>query len=455
MAISQVFAALAGYALLKLFMFWEKLSAPWPERVALSYVTGMGAIALYMAALSSLGIGYSVRVIYGPWLILIVISVLWRRGGRKTSSTVKLPYSVSEKLMFAAVVFEVFHSFFRALIKPIESFDSVASFAIKARVFFFYKGIPHDFFHDIAQRFPHPGYPLMIPLQETFVFLSMGSFNDLLVKTIFPAHFLALLVLFYFGIKDTMGRRCAVVFTFILAGINELNRFSTMGYSDVHFALYVSIGFIYWFRYMTSQDRNRTVLLWLSGVFTAFAIFTKDIGIALPFIYALMAIVRAKKGSSKAFRDYAGFLAAAFLVISPWIALKLSQHSLFPALTGAFPLLPAKGYLSNIWPIIYEFQTNVFGIKRWNLLWIVFLILFILNYRWSFKKDSVYITVFLTSMFGLMFLFYLIAGQSYFGSGRYYAFGLRSGMGRHLLCFAPVAIFWLSYLFEKMCDEKT
>jgi len=246
---SQIFATLFGGSILILFSYnrdTRKISIM--EKIMLSYAIGMGAIPIYMLLLYLAGLAFTPFTIYLPLfacMVPIYTYRLLRDTGKERLSFSGIKFSKLNILFLIGILFEVFHSFFRALIRPIESFDSVASFAIKAKVFFLAKGIPQDFFQNLAGHFPHPRYPLMVPLQETFCFLSMGSFNDLLVKALFPLHFLALIVLFYFSIKEIINRNIAFVFTFLLCSLNELNRFSATGFTDIHFSLYFSLaGFL-------------------------------------------------------------------------------------------------------------------------------------------------------------------------------------------------------------------
>lgn len=458
--ISQVFAVALGHVILSLFFKKDMDSTPLIEVLALSYVVGFGLIPLYMILLYLAGIGFSYRTLYAPILLFICIGyayLLYR--DRRISINLKYKKFDRMSLVFISLItFEIIHSFFRALIKPVESFDSVASFAIKAKIFFLAKCIPPDYFHNIATNFPHPYYPLMIPLQETFCFISMGSFNDMLVNIIFPMHFLALVILFYFNTKAVTSRMCALVFTFLIASLNELNRFSTMGYTDIHFALYVCIGFLYWYRYVTSKKEN-ALFFYIPAIFSAFAIFTKDTGYMVPALYLLLSVIyrREKKVVKEPFIMYIRYLAVTSLLILPWIYLRIK---LGPSQTFIKKDILDMGYFiclakERILPILYEFQANAFGLKKWNMLWPVFMTLFIINYRWSWKTPLKYITALIVSVFILYFLFYLGVDPLAFGRGRDYAFSLRSGMNRHLIHALPLIMFWLACLFKEMChDEK-
>jgi hypothetical protein len=89
------------------------------------------------------------------------------------------------------ISFEVLYVFFRTLIKPMESYDSIAIYALKSKIFYLEKIIPPDFFRNFASFVPHIEYPLLIPLAEAGLYTFLGSLNDLLVKMIFPLYYAA------------------------------------------------------------------------------------------------------------------------------------------------------------------------------------------------------------------------------------------------------------------------
>lgn len=456
---SQVFSTVLGYSLLSVFFFKDLRSLPFTERTALSYVIGMGIIPLYMSALYLVGAGFSFYTVYLPGAALIMAAYMRissKKADNPRAAVNRIKFSAFEKIITAFITFEAAGSFFRALMKPVESFDSVASFAIKAKIFFLTGGIPAGFFLSSPEQISHPQYPILVPLQEAFCFMSMGSPNDLLVNIIFPAHFLALLVLFYSSAKAVAGRRCALIFTFILSSANEISRFSSMGYTDVHFALYLSMAVIYWYRHTASGTHER-LFTFIAAVFSAFAIFTKSTGFILPFIFLLLFYLYygKKKGSASGLKPYVSYLALVIILTLPWLLIRIITNlgEIFVTANVFSPRYVAGSFIDRIVPVLYEFQANVFNPKKWNLLWPVFLILFAANYRWSLKTSLKYITIAITSIFLLYFLFYITVEESTFGSGSIYAQSLRDGMSRHLIHIVPLVLLWLAVIFKEE-DER-
>lgn len=458
--ISQIFAAFVGRSVITLFFRREIRSLPLFERAAVFYVLGAGFIPLYMLALHLAGAGFTINSVYIiPAIFCAVSEIITRSLDKKEPRANPAPaagrkmFSGFEYLFILFIIFEAAHSFFRAMIEPISSFDSVASFAVKSKVFFLSAGIPPDFFTNIGRYFPHPFYPMMTPLQETFSFIAMGSFNDLLVKIIYPAHFLALIILAYYALRSVTGRLEALIFTFLLCSMNELNRFSCVGYTDIHFAIYLSIGIIFFYRALVSGGRRNIMFFFISAVFAAFAMFTKDMGFIAPVICFLLLAMR--PGNIRAAKQsvliYLFYFAVMYLTISPWLILKSSagiqqefvQKSVFsPAqfVNMAFARLPA---------VLYELQTNIFGIKKWNILWPVFIVLYAANFKATMKTHVRYITWSILLIALAYLLFYITVDVSVYGTGPDYAQSLRAGMNRHLIHIVPLVIMWLAFIFRK------
>ena len=134
------------------------------------------------------------------------------------------------------ISFEVVYAFFRALVKPIEAYDAVAIYAIKSKIFYLAGAIPEEFFSRIAAIFPHPDYPLNIPLAQTLGYWSMGVLNDQLIKLIFPLFFVGILALLYFAVRRFAGRTYALVFAFLLASVPQFNAYAANAYLEVPLA---------------------------------------------------------------------------------------------------------------------------------------------------------------------------------------------------------------------------
>ncbi|MEA3305797.1 MAG: hypothetical protein U9R52_03170, partial [Candidatus Omnitrophota bacterium] len=102
------------------------------ERFALSYIIGLGAITLEMFLFSILNIKFSLFALLLPWLFIFIANIFVFRktapiddhsgkNRRKNSPRGQ----IFDIVLISGIAFQVLHAFFRALIKPMDSFDSI------------------------------------------------------------------------------------------------------------------------------------------------------------------------------------------------------------------------------------------------------------------------------------------------------------------------------------------
>jgi len=353
--------------------------------------------------------------------------------------------SFLEKFLICGISFEVIYAFFRALIKPIEAYDAIATYAIRSKIFYLGKSIPHDFFYNLSTLFPHPDYPLNIPLSEAFVYMFLGSLNDQLVKAIFPLFFVAILGILYFAVKRLSGRTSALICTFVLATVPQFNNFATNAYHDVPFAYYCFVGtlfLLYWFKETKSLG-----YLCISAVMTALAGWTKNEG----FVYCaanillLLIFLFVSRRSIKKKDVLSGvlYIGIVLLVLSPWLWVKLTAN-LVNSDVGSTTLgqLNVMKQAYKIWPIFYEFQRQIFGPKKWNLIWIIFIMSAIVYRKKLFDENQRYVTMSLMLVMSGYIFAYLIGRDDIWHM-------VGTTWSRMTMHFLPLTIYWLAILFSK------
>ncbi|MFA5085159.1 MAG: glycosyltransferase family 39 protein [Candidatus Omnitrophota bacterium] len=422
------------------------------EKLFVSYGLGFGFISLEMFIFHFFSLKFSLFSIMVWWIPLIAAVLLVaskrrksHRPGGKGAVTKKTPLSVLERFLICGISFEVIYAFFRALIKPIEAYDAIATYAIRSKIFYLAGSLPHDFFYNLSLLFPHPDYPLNIPLSETFVYLFLGGLNDQLVKVIFPIYFVAILGILYYAVKRLSGRAGALLFTFILATIPQFNHFATNAYHDVPFAYYCFTGtlfLLYWFKEPGSRG-----YLYISAVMTALAGWTKNEG----FVYCVANIILLsvflflnrrtikKRGLLNGFL-YVGIM---LLVLAPWLWVKFTAN-LVNSDVGSTSLEQLNIFKQSykIWPIFYEFQRQIFGPKKWNLIWIIFILSAIVYRKKLFDESRRYATISLILIVSGYIFAYLIGRDDIWHM-------VGTTWSRMAMHFLPLAVYWLALLFGK------
>ncbi len=425
--------------------FWEKIFA--------AYGLGIGFITLEMLSFYFLRIKFSIGLIIIPWVFLFLINsvIYFKKGGRAADEII--PGSggniVLNIFLLSGIMIETIYAFFRALVKPMESYDAVAIYAIKAKALYLAGSIPGNFFTGTINLFAHPDYPLNIPLCETFIYLFLGSLNDQLVKIIFPLYFAGLLGLLYFVIRRFAGRTYALLFTFLLAAIPQFNAYATNGYLDLPLAYYCFASAVFLFIWF--EDTSKAGLLFISAVMAGLAGWTKNEGLMYCIInislIAIFFVTNRKKGLVKRYFIYlSSYIFTIFAISLPWLWIKVSAHLVNSEinLSNLTPWYILSQY-RRVWPIIYEFQKQFLGPKKWNIIWMIFIFLLIVKFKKIFSKDIRYATLFIFFSFGGYVLIYMITSQDL-------AWHLSSTGSRFLIHFLPVVIYWMALLLKKDLD---
>ncbi|MCX5667106.1 MAG: glycosyltransferase family 39 protein [Candidatus Omnitrophica bacterium] len=457
-----------------------------PEALALSYGIGIAAVSIQMAIMPLCGMRFSVFSLMIWWVPLIAVTLLIGfknplslRGLRAKRSRTKqskkeiassfdkssgrspeqsrgasltkrfarndnAPLTLIERFFVLGISFEVLYAFFRTLIKPMESYDSIAIYALKSKIFYLDKMIPLNFFKSFANFVPHIEYPLLIPLAETQFYTFLGSLNDLLVKIIFPLYYAALLTIAYSVSGRFLNRKAALFFTFLLATIPQVTDFATNGYADIPFAFYCSVSFFYLYLWL---KQNENPHLALSFIFSIFAVWTKPEGLLFALIYAAVIITCMAKERRLRLIGVTYAVMSLCVVITyvlGWRAIGLAVNSDF---TGTQVSLASKiitGF-RRIPAILYEYQIQFFGPKKWNMIWMLFIAGFILGFKKIFSKEIFPVTLAILLVFsGYSIVYMLSSAPQGFG------WHLSTSGSRLFLHFVPMVVLWLALIFKEL-----
>jgi len=437
-------------------VLFQKYRMPLILAFAISYGFGMGAITLTMLLLHFCNIKFTGAMILTPWIIFGMASAVIFFRRRSDISTLKTPpLTVNKRLsrlasfLILGLAFEIFYVFFLAFIKPMESYDAVAMYAFKAKIFYLAQGIPSDFFHTLGLRLAHPDYPLSIPLGETFVYLFLGNVNDQLVKIIFPLYYSAVLVMLYFAIRRFGSASYALLFSFILATIPQFSAYAANGYLDVPLAYYCFASIIFLFFWF--EDTSKTRFLICSAIMVSLAGWTKNEGLVYGIINAAVLIVflfdhRTTHTPVKAVSSILIYVAIVAAISAPWLWVKVTGHlkNSDIDLSYAHPAILVRQY-HKIIPILYEFQKQCLGPKKWNILWIVALFLCITRPRKIFSEAMKYQSFYLILVICSYLFFYFVSHIeiNYFLSRTWSRFPLH---------FLPSVVYWMACIAKKDID---
>ncbi|MDP2912474.1 MAG: hypothetical protein Q8N91_00515 [Candidatus Omnitrophota bacterium] len=465
-----------GYSLLSIIFYGMPKGLPWAERIALSYGLGIGFFSLEMLIFFIMGKAFSIAALAAPGLVVIVtvsIALIVNNRFRRTrdegrgmfvdstpqTSIVHHPIihrdarSLTNRthlktFLISAIAIIIIYTGFRTMVKPIESYDAVGIHSLKSKIFFINRSIPPDFFTGIGRSaIPHPDYPLNIPLIETFLYVCIGSLNDQLVKVIFFLYFISILTILYYAIRRFADYNYALLFTFLLASISQFNSFATNAYLEVPLAYYCFASALYLILWI--EDRSRTSCLILSALMSGLAAWTKNEGLLYCVVYtaivsAYLAAKRRQTGAAKIFLLPAAYLMIIALISAPWFLVKWRY-----GLTNSDVSMPSSPVIfvlfKNLWkmgPMAYDFQKQIFGPKKWNIIWILALATFALKSKRAFGPVMKYITISILAVIAGYFAVYAVSRIDI-------RFLLRTTWSRFILHFLPLVVYWLARMWRE------
>lgn len=443
-----ILAFCAGWAALSAVFYKEK-ALSMAERVSLSCPVGFGLISIGMAALSFFGVAFSPTSILAGLLPIFFLALMahFKRKDHRQAAPVtafsKAPLGLLEKFLILGISFGIVYAFFLTLIKPIEAYDAIAIYGLKSKIFYFSKAIPSNFFVNFRDFVPHTEYPLLIPLAETYIYIMLGSLNDLLVKVVFPIYYLGILAISYLIMRKLCSRKKSLLLLFFLSTIPIMRDHTATGYADIPFTFYYSASFFYLFLWMR---RKNTSYLTLSFILSALGLWAKQEGLLLWLVNIAVSVAYILIDNRRRFKELLPYGLFSLALISGYIYTKSSMglelSSDFTGL-GKFGLTNLTTAFKRVPLILYEYQIQFFGPKKWNLVWILFVAGFISNIKTAFSKELLPVTLAIMFIFSAYGVIYMVTPQAI-------SWHLSTSASRLFIHFVPLIVLWLAILSEKL-----
>lgn len=314
------------FVLLALGFPRERLT--WPEYGALIYGFGAGITTLIMFALSSLDCKFHpltvwiVSLLFGATVFVLRKGGLpgfWRRSKRGGPQLVRgkasRAGSILAALLLLYVAWEFAYYLVYSTIKPIWAWDTWMIWSFKARVFFSDGQVLPEFLANPAYIESHLEYPLLVPLAETWIFLSLGRLADGYEAILFPLFNIFLSLVFYYRLRRFLPRTLGLIFLAIFASIPLLWADKLVGYGEIPLIFYFSLACLFLNDWMKSRRRGD---LLIAGFAAGLAAWTKMEGLLLLASLGGILLVdsRADRGRR---RDVAFFFILALGLSLPWL----------------------------------------------------------------------------------------------------------------------------------------
>jgi len=161
--LTALIALLAGYPLATLF----ERDAPWHRRIGEAYLLGIAACAAVLFVLSLLHIRWSLTALaIGCAMIIAATGLRFRNPQPATRN----PLDVLTLVMLAG------YARF-ATLAPTPEYDFIGIWGVKAREFWFARGIDWRFLEHPFNAFAHVDYPILVPLAFDVQTLVAGAWD--------------------------------------------------------------------------------------------------------------------------------------------------------------------------------------------------------------------------------------------------------------------------------------
>ncbi|MDD5027494.1 MAG: glycosyltransferase family 39 protein [Candidatus Omnitrophica bacterium] len=398
---------ITGYAGLRLFT-GPKKELPLGEILCLAFGMGVGFVGLEAFFLTlfkqPLGLNYFLSF-QAAFIIFVALKVKksffcccfasWHKQ--------KISYSPLAVLLLTIIAWEIVYVFLKASSLPFSAlnWDAWASWGFKAKIFFQERAFPVQFCVGFP-GFAHPGYPVLMPFAETYVYLFLGQIHEPLVKLFCSFFYAAIIILFYYQLKRQFEVEFALSGCLVLATIPNLVNMASTAYMDVPLAFYITAGVLYIWRYLKEKD---DFYLKLGTFFIGLGMWVKNEGfsfwVALILSCLFICLLFNPGINKKKFLSAVVFLPA--LIYLPWVLFKVYFKLGVTYFQGPVRNLP--DLIKQRLPLAAEIWIRYgLDIGRWNIFWVGFIIALL----WFFVRPREKLAWFLLLIVIFQLVFYFI-----------------------------------------------
>jgi hypothetical protein len=416
----------------------------WLEKISLGYGLGGGFLAILLQCSQLLRIRFSLPLCLVPllpgWLLLLMRCPI-QRGKWSIPS----PFSRWELFLFLALGMEILSCFVRAGSTPSMTFDAAGIWGYKAKQIYLSQGIPASELGNTHFPIYHADYPLLIPLNQAFLYFFLGGFNDFAAKLLFAGFYLSTLVLFYsFSARVVPARLPRLMLTFLLASTPYFSDQATNGYADLPLAYFFFCSVILLFQWSQSPSLIFAVL---SALYAGFAGITKNEGLMLAIVmipilmFAWLRLSGERRAQTKIIHLF-WFVAILAGTLLPWLIIRQQIGFMNDLINSRTFAQLGIEKLRRLGPILWQYQKIIFGLRNWNLSWILVLGCLTLGWRRWFRSEAMYLL--LPAGLGLAGYTVVFMISTYD-----LQWHLSTAASRLFLHFLPLAFFFLGLVWQK------
>jgi hypothetical protein len=405
--LSLVVLYFVGYPFYRLINPPETRNEKRINSILIPFILGLGFLPLFLFYLSFAGFELNNQNIAIIWIFFSALSfllmLLHKRKGKKQEIKREKSECQKEKLkpitilLCLVIMVAIAFAFFYSLSKPLDTHDALYHWGYKAKVLYFERTIKSSSFTDfsgsIVRIQTHPDYPLLVPFLEFHISVSIGKYDDRLIKALFPFSFLLLILLYWRFNRKFFSLDFSLLSTIFIISIPliyyqeqirsilpDYQNVILGGNADLPLALFYTASSFYLFQWIKNRHFGDILM---AALFSSFGCFTKNEGLMLIssswLALIIITIFCFKKNRNKGLMGAAIFLTLSFVLILSWII----YQSGLPHIAENYPqqmrISIIMRNLSRLPEILFYLVKEFGRVLLWGSIWILFFTTLILT----------------------------------------------------------------------------
>ena len=408
-------------------------------RLAASWLFGSGFVSFVTFLLLWMGGSLTPSVLFLGTTGILLWLVLHRVPVRPR---IAIPRLGGWELLFVLVIaVETGLVASAALVIPPKAWDSWVNFASKALVLFVDQGLSAAVHNDPSRLPTNPSYPLLLPLQESWIFVWAGGPNEWAAGLVSLLYFVTLVLLFGCAARRVLSPAGALATTAVLASVPRVTQGAPAGMADLPLAALVLVSFLLVSETLDRGESGDSIPL--LAVSAGLLPWLKDEGWLwlglLGLVLAGGLLVKLRRGEAdrpRVVHALTLFVAISAPISSAWPLFLASRGTIrYVFLPLSLETLARNG---GRLPEIARHLARVALNPAWSFLWpLAGLALLVSARRALFRKDGWLILP--------VIAFLALGGAGYvFSRFEPYQSHLRNSADRLLLQALPLALWWLA-----------
>ena len=394
-------------------------------KLSVGYALGIGLTSLELFIYSRIGIKWNFLSLYSPWTIFLPIVLYLKKRDLMKDMHFVIKLNLFEKIFTTLSAVLLFFTAYESVIRPLSAWDGFAIWLVKSKMFFIDGFVNPNIYFVLRDS-----YPYIVNLSGTFIYEVLGKVDDTAVLLLFYGFYLFLFLIFFSALKDEVGAKKSLVFSFLLISTQNIIRHGgrfEAGYVDLALGFYIFVSYHLLKLYLRHEKLNNLIVLQLILGVTALI---KVEGSAFCLIVNAILLYKLLLKQKKIKESFMAFLWV--VPVLDWQIFKTQNHINFTLYEN--PHLN----LYRIPAILVEMSREFINIQNWNLLWIVFFLSLI--YVFIRKQSKSILLLLIISQVVVYFLVFIISPNEP-------NIHVRGVFNRLLLHVAPLAVYFIAISF--------